>query len=293
MKIVDSPLRYPGGKAKLLGYIEKVIECNNLVGCDFYEPFAGGASTTIGLLQKGIISTSTIIERDPLIYAFWFSVFYQTDELIDKIDRTPINIETWKKEKVYKTYDIPNKSHLLEMGFAGLFFNRTNFSGILDGGPIGGFSQSGKYKVDCRFNKSRLINTIQLLSLYNDRVTVRFDDGISFLDSSRARLLAKPSFVYVDPPYYNKGKKLYRHYFKNSDHINLANSLKQAQFPWLLSYDNCAFVNELYGNTEADLKRKFLFFDYSVNNVRKDTELLVSNLEIPPVEQAGLFSAIV
>lgn len=290
---VDSPLRYPGGKSKLLGYIEKVIEFNNLNECDFYEPFAGGASITIGLLQKGVISTSTIIERDPLIYAFWYSVFQKADELIDKIDHAPITLETWNNAKSYKVYDAPSESNLLEMGFAGLFLNRTNFSGILDGGPIGGLAQTGKYKIDCRFNKKKLIETIQFLSLYKDRVTVCYCDGINFLHNASARLLVRPSFVYIDPPYYNKGKKLYRHFFKISDHINLANNLKEAQYPWLLSYDNCGFINELYGNIESDLKRKFLFFDYSVNNIKKETELLVSNLEIPPVEQCGLYSAVI
>jgi len=292
LKSYDSPLRYPGGKSKLLGYIENVISCNHLAGCDFYEPFAGGAAITIGLLQKGTITSSTIIERDPLVFAFWYAVFFRTDELVDRIDETPITIDTWDKIKKYKSYDLPSESEISDMGFAGLFLNRTNFSGVLNAGPIGGHNQTGKYKIDCRFNKSRLIETIRFLALYKDRVTVSFSDGIIYLQNAQYRLLGRPSFVYVDPPYYNKGSRLYRHYFSNTEHVNLSNVLRNAQYPWLLSYDNCSFINELYQNQNNDLKRKFLYFDYSCNNVKKETELLISNLEIPPVEQFGLLSVV-
>jgi len=292
LKVYESPLRYPGGKARLVGYIENVISCNNLIGCDFYEPFAGGAAITIGLLQRGIISSSTIIERDPLIFAFWHAVFFHTDEIIKRIDEAPITLDTWNSVKKYKSYDLPLEAEIVEMGFAALFLNRTNFSGVLDGGPIGGYTQAGNYKIDCRFNKKRLIEIITFLSSYKDRIKVIFSDGITYLQDSQYRLLSKPSFVYADPPYYQKGERLYRHFFSNAQHIMLADTLKSAQYPWLLSYDNCGFINNLYQSQNNELSCKYLYFDYTCNNIKKESELLVSNLEIPPVEQFGLSSVV-
>jgi DNA adenine methylase len=281
--MISSPLRYPGGKAKLCYYIEKVINCNHLGGYNFYEPFAGGASVSINLLQSDMIGQATLIEKDPLIYAFWYTVFNKTAELCSMIEESKVNIETWEYLTHCKNIDIPNKENILELGFAGLFFNRTSFSGILNGGPIGGFKQDGKYKIDCRFNKEKLIKSIYFLSLYKDRVNVLLDDGVRFLDYCSHHIQGN-SFFYVDPPYYNKGKSLYRRYFNNQEHINLSNILKRSQFPWLLSYDNCPFINEIYGHDNCQLNRTFLYFDYSINNVRKEQELLVSNLEIPPIE---------
>lgn len=285
MGVVGSPLRYPGGKSNLSDYIEKVITMNNLVDCTFYEPFAGGASVTLTLLQKGLIRNAVIIEKDPLIFSFWKSVFEHTDELCLKIEETDINIETWNHLNAYRNIEMPISTMIPELGFAGLFFNRTNFSGILKAGPIGGQNQHGKYKIDCRFNKQRLIEIISFLSLYKDRVEVVWADAISFLKNNKNNLLSKKSFVYIDPPYYDKGKALYRYYFDNKEHINLAEHIKTCNYPWLLSYDNCGFINDLYNKSTSAIQRRHLYFDYSAGISKKEKELLISNLEIPPVEQ--------
>lgn len=287
MSLVSSPLRYPGGKAELCEYIENVIKVNDLCGCEFYEPFAGGASASIALLQKGIITKAVLIEKDPLIYSFWKSVFEHTEDLCTLIDETRIDIDTWNELKKYRSIEIPVSTMIPVLGFAGLFFNRTNFSGILDAGPIGGQSQEGKYKINCRFNKNRLIDIISFISLYKDRVEVVWSDAISYLKNSRDYLLTRNSFAYIDPPYYDKGKSLYRHYFENKDHCELANLLKNCNFPWLLSYDNCVFINDLYNGKNSELKRRTLYFDYSVRTSKKGKEILVSNLEIPPIEHAS------
>jgi len=284
MTIYNSPLRYPGGKASLSSYIEKVIQVNEKSGCQFIEPYAGGASISIALLQKGVIGSSILIERDPLLYSFWKAVFDYTYELCTLIEDTDINIDTWNRLCKNRNIEIPISTKISELGFAALFLNRTNFSGILKAGPIGGQAQEGKYKIDCRFNKRSLIKTISFLSLYRDRVEVVWSDGLSYLKSNRTSLSQKNSFAYIDPPYYAKGKSLYRYYFDNNDHIQLANHIKTCQYPWLLSYDNCVFINNLYNNNLTQLNRRTLYFDYSAGKSKKEKELLISNLEIPPLE---------
>lgn len=283
MKLINSPLRYPGGKTELAPYIENVIINNDLEGCHFIEPFAGGASASLYLLQKGVISGVTLIEYDPLIFSFWHCVFNRTDELISLITESKIEIDTWNSLKHLREIDIPISTMILEMGFAGLFFNRTNFSGILKAGPIGGNSQESKYKIDCRFNKERIIRSIQFFSLYRDRVQVMWANSLAYL-SEYTPASNEITFFYVDPPYYDKGKSLYRKFFTDDDHAELARKLISLQQPWLLSYDKCPFISHLYNSDERNIVRQTLFFDYSAGGSKKEKELLISNLEIPPIE---------
>ena len=150
-----NPLRYPGAKSKLFECIKTLIAKNELNGCTFYEPFAGSATLSWQLLDEGLISQAVINEKDPLLYHFWKSVFFHTDELVNLIKKTDINIDTWNECARYKEDAYLSDKETYQIGFAGLFLNRTNFSGILKAGPIGGKAQTSKYKLDCRFNKEQ------------------------------------------------------------------------------------------------------------------------------------------
>ncbi|WP_339270692.1 DNA adenine methylase [Paenibacillus sp. FSL K6-1330] len=284
MSILKSPLRYPGGKTALGPYVEKLIINNELTGCHFYEPFAGGSSISLHLLQRGLVSKVTLIEYDPLIFSFWTCVFQYTDELCDLIEQTEISIETWNNMDKYRGIDVPISTQILELGFAGLFFNRTNFSGIIKAGPIGGQAQESKDKINCRFNKNRIINTINLLSVFRDRVDVKWTDAVNFISNFNKIKTLDKTFLYVDPPYYGQGKSLYRKFFNDQDHIKLSKAITRLSSPWLLSYDNCKFISYLYENQRDNVKQQSLFFDYSAGGTKKEKELLISNLEIPPIE---------
>ncbi|APO48128.1 hypothetical protein BS614_08780 [Paenibacillus xylanexedens] len=278
-----SPLRYPGSKSDLSPYVEKVIHNNDLNGCHLIEPFAGGASISLTLLQKGIVGKVTLLEFDPLVYCFWESVFKYTDQLCEMIEETPITIGVWERFQIYKGIDIPLKNNILELGFAGLFLNRTSFSGILKGGPLGGKEQLSTYKIDCRFNKQKIIETIKFISLFSDRVNVKWGNSLKYLSNLKKKTSQEKTFLYVDPPYYDKGKSLYRKYFTERDHKALYRRLTSLQYPWLLSYDDCPFITYLYSHSKTDLKKQNLFFDYSAGGSKKKQEILISNLEIPPI----------
>jgi DNA adenine methylase len=144
-----------------------VLEENLLAGCTFYEPYAGGASVSLDLLRMGFIDKAVLIERDPLVYAFWHSVFNDTDNLCAAIEDCPVTLETWHQLQPTRTVDDPSKSEfsLLQLGLAGLFFNRTNFSGIIGAGPIGGQSQQSAYKINCRFNKTAMARQVRAAAL--------------------------------------------------------------------------------------------------------------------------------
>lgn len=278
-----NPLRYPGAKRSLSNYIDELLQANNLQNCRFYEPYAGSAAVGLELLQRNIIGTLVLCEKDILISALWACVFNQTDELCDLIQATPITIETWHELAPYRRVEHENEYPLIELAFAGLFFNRTNFSGIINANPIGGINQTSKYKIDCRFNKGKIIEIIQRLGQYRNRVEVHHADALEFMKGQQHYFLRETCFAYFDPPYYEKGSKIYRFYYHNQDHINLCKYVSNVQhLDWLISYDDAPFICSLYGDTRAQYRPFFL--DYCcANKVRtQGKELLISNLPLPP-----------
>lgn len=280
-----SPLRYPGGKALLTAYVSGVIEENLLTGCTFYEPYAGGAAVSLELLRLGFVADAVLVERDPLVYAFWWSVFNETDALCAAIDECPVTIETWQTLQATRDVDDPLACAFsrLQLGVAGLFFNRTNFSGIIGAGPIGGKDQKSDYKINCRFNKQKIIRQIRVAAKFSDRIEINFGDAIKFMRDNAERLTIGFSFLYVDPPYYLQGKKLYRHSYTEQDHIALADFIRAQGYPWLLSYDDHPRIRELY----ADNKMQPIYLDYKVKSNRTAQELVISNLVIPPPVYEG------
>lgn len=275
-----SPLRYPGGKALLAGYIADVLEAHMLIGCTFYEPYLGGASVSLELLGTGSISNAVWVERDPLVYAFWHSVLSDPDGLCDAIDDLDVSIETWEGFQHYREVRTPRtrKYSALELGVAGLFFNRTNFSGIIGAGPIGGRSQSSKYGIDCRFNKERIKEQIRSVSAYSDLISIHYGDAIEFMRKNSEALSTEFCFTYIDPPYYSQGRKLYRYFYEEQHHIDLAEFIGKQGYPWLISYDDHARIKELY----AQNRIQPIYLDYNVRSSKRATELLISNIEIPP-----------
>ena len=281
-KSMSSPLRYPGSKASLVGYVSDLLCENYLEQCNFIEPYAGSSVVSIELLNQGIIQRAILIERDPLIFAFWKAAFCHPHDLMERIHQVPVTMETWNSFQKYRKADTPFDYPLLEMGLAGLFFNRTTFSGIMKAGPIGGLAQTSQYKIDCRFNKERIIKQIFDISQYRSNIEVHFNDAIRYMTEHRQQIRRTNSFIYVDPPYYEKGPALYRYWYNHDDHKQLSRFLLKIKTPWLVSYDDHSAIRKLYKNAPG---LQEIYIDYSVANCRREQELLLSNLHIPPFKQ--------
>ncbi len=237
-----SPLRYPGGKNKLAKFIEKLCVDNGTTG-HYIEPYAGGASVALHLLMTGRVREITINDLDKAIYAFWFSVINHTDELCLLIKNTPITTDEWEKQKKVLS-NKNNDINVLELGFATLFLNRTNYSGVLNAGMIGGRNQTGNYKLDCRFNKIEIIRKIRAIAEYRDNIHVTNLDAISLID--RVRVDGNTIF-YFDPPYYIKGPSLYMNHYKHDDHKAVSDAIKSIpNAKWVVSYDDTEEIHELY-----------------------------------------------
>ncbi len=260
-----SPLRYPGGKGKITGFLQEVIEANNLVGCTYIEPYAGGAGAALKLLDRGVVSKIVINDLDPNVFAFWKAVTEQTDAFIEKIQSTSVSYQEWLRQKDIMQASVSN----LERGFAFFFLNRCNRSGILKAGPIGGKNQAGQYKIDVRFNKENLIRRINFIRRFLDRIEVTNYDAIDLVKHLKIQD-SEAMFVYLDPPYYARGKELYLNYYDNKDHIELAVVLKKTgNIHWLLTYDDSDFIRCQY----QEFQQTELPIYYSAGKCSKASEL--------------------
>ncbi len=279
MKPSLTPLRYPGGKGWLLDYVQRFIRKNTLEISEIVEPYAGTAAVSIGLLKSDMVQEAIICESDYLITSFWNAVKYKLFDFVESVKSIEISMETWYSLRKYLDENPPANSNVVEVATAFLFFNRTNYSGIINAGPIGGKSQKSVYSLGCRFNKERIIKRLLDLEPVMGMVKVIQGDGLQFMEKIVSdRKLEKPLF-YVDPPYYYAGKELYRDYFDDDNHRELASFLLDLKYPWLLSYDDADFIKELY----KDTKNAQIYTDYQANKLKdKEKELLISNKVIPP-----------
>lgn len=239
-----SPLRYPGGKARLAKFLKSVFETNDLVGGAYAEPYAGGAGAALALLFSGHAATIHINDIDPAIHAFWFSVLHKTESLCRLVRNTPVTPTEWERQR--RIYAHRAVEPRLALGFAAFFLNRTNRSGIIDSGSmIGGRDQAGQWKLAARYNRQGLISRIQMIAKHKKRIHLFNLDAIDFL-KHLAKILPAKSLVYLDPPYFTNGRHLYASFYERQDHAEVSQLLSTLPFPWLVSYDNVPVIRRLY-----------------------------------------------
>ena len=240
MQLPFSPLRYPGGKSKLAPFIESIFRENNLAGSKYIEPYAGGASVGLSLLFKNYVSQIIINDLDKSIYAFWHCVLNETEHFCQKISNTKISPHNWRIQRNIQREK--EQSDLFSLGFSTFFLNRTNVSGVLSAGIIGGFEQKGNYKIDARFNKKNLITRIEKIAKFADKITIKQMDAHQLIQRDR-----RDTFLYLDPPYVKKAKTLYHNAYEKNDHQKIAKSIiAKEKSLWVLSYDSNPFINQLY-----------------------------------------------
>lgn len=276
-----SPLRYPGGKRKLAPFIADLLSRTNIRTKLFIEPFAGGASVSISLLEADIVDSIALSDADFLVATFWKTVFSpNASALADRIYDCPVTLDEWKRQK-----DLKPETEL-DAAFKCFFLNRTSFSGSLHGkaGPIGGMAQASKYRVDCRFNRSRLAERVIELSALRGRV--RFVRNESYLktigDVRRTKLFRdEPESVawYLDPPFFAKADKLYPKSFVARDHSRLRAATDDLPGQWILSYDDHPDARTHYGN-HPGFARVNLQYTARIDGRERlvATEVIVSNI---------------
>ena len=274
-----SPLRYPGGKSILSNFIKLLIKENKLLDGVYVEPYAGGAGVALSLLFNEYMSRIIINDLNPSIYAFWYSVLNFTGDLCDLIVSTEVTIEEWHRQKMIQ---LNENATILELGFSTFFLNRTNRSGIINGGVIGGIEQQGKWKINARYNKEELVNRIRKIARYKDRISLYNLDALELLQRELPNLPEK-TLVYLDPPYYKKGQDLYQNHLNHDDHEKLARFMKNSRDKyWLITYDNVSPITEMY----KEMRQLTYSLNYSAANRYAGSEIMIfsDKLIIPNVD---------
>lgn len=261
-----SPLRYPGGKDKTYQYVKFLVNKNNIT--TYIEPFAGGAAVALRLLINGDVKKIIINDYDRSIYSLWNTIKYNSEELIELIQTTEITIEEWHRQKEIQC-EKDNADELV-LAFSTLFLNRTNRSGIIKAGVIGGKAQDGKYKLDCRFNKDGIIDRIRNIAAHADKIEVYNMDAQEFITNVISR--TRKSLTFFDPPYYDKGPDLYTNFYNHDDHINLSNTIKtyMKNRYWILTYDIAEQIEEMY----ASFRPQKYYLNYSIAKPIKGQEFI-------------------
>ena len=282
-----SPLRYPGGKAKLARFMEFIIKERGYIGGTYIEPFAGGAGIAVELLLRDVVSRIVINDYDKGIWSFWKAILTETERFISEIRTVPLTINEWEKQRdICLNY---NKKYSFELGFATFYMNRTNRSGIIKGGVIGGLQQTGKWKIDARFNRESLISRIESIAfrkkdirLYNQDITTFIEHYVPFY--------SEKAMIYFDPPYFKKGKQLYMNFFEFEDHKRIERVIRNSvECDWIVTYDDASEIREIYASYPVMLYD----LNYSVSKKCKTSELMIfkSNIPIPRnklLEQNGI-----
>lgn len=274
-----SPLRYPGGKGKLAQFIKRIVCVNGLSDGRYVEPYAGGAAVAWELLLTGVVRRVAVNDISRPVYAFWSSVLNQTDELCRLVRDRPVTVDEWDNQK--NIFRRPEATTNLELGFAFFFLNRTNRSGILNGGMIGGRGQTGRWKIAARCNKIELISRIEKIAMFRSRIEVTQLDAVDFLSQNVARFDNR-TLIYLDPPYFEKGRFLYHDAYDAGDHVEIARVLKRLNgLNWIVSYDDVQPIHNLY----AKMPWLQYSLNYSARNMIRGREVMFfsSGLTVPTV----------
>lgn len=273
MARTKSLLRYPGGKSQLTEFVKHILDINNLQKT-YIEPFAGGAGLALNLLFDNSIDNIVLNDRDSSIYSLWYNTLNNIDELIYKIEKTEISVEEWKRQKKVHL-DKKDDPISVENAYSTLFLNRTNISGIINGGPIGGFEQNGKYKIDCRFKKEVLIKKAREINNKKKFIQLYNLDANEFILEKLSNYEPDDTFIFYDPPYYKQGKNLYMSFVRKDDHKKLAkNIISKNEFNWITTYD---IQDEIYNLYSKQAQAYTYSLSYSANIKRRAKEYLFAN----------------
>jgi DNA adenine methylase len=269
MNRYTTPLRYPGGKQRLAPFIAEVLRETGLEGGEYVEPFAGGAGVAISLLLSDTVSRIHLNDLSRPVYAFWRAILTKTDEFCRLVSKASLTVKEWRRQK--QILARPGDHDQLTLAFSFFYLNRCNRSGIPSGGVIGGLKQTGTWTMSARFPRNELIRRIELIAARRSSIAVKNWDAERFL-KDYVSTLPKATFVYCDPPYFQKSDRLYLNHYEPADHARLAKTIQaMRKRPWLVSYDAVPEVIRHYAN-----RRSFKYdIQYNAATAYKGTEVII------------------
>ena len=246
-------VRYPGGKSKVCDQIAmRLAEQAGHACLEYREPFFGGGSIGLKALSDNRdITKLWINDKDIGIACLWTSVIKYHDDFKERVCRFRPSVEAFYelREELTTVSKMPaERDRIVDLGFKKLAVHQTSYSGLgtKSGGPLGGAEQKSRYKIGCRWSPDYVCKKLDRLHDLFATAEVRGNcctnlDFADVIEDTHCRGL-----LYLDPPYYIKGNDLYQHGFTDEDHERLANALRDTEHAWVLSYDDCHEVRQLY-----------------------------------------------
>lgn len=272
-----SPFRYPGGKGFLTSYLAKRIEGIAAPVAQYAEPFCGGAGAAINMLKDGAAAIVHLNDADICVYSAWRALAFETDRFLERLATVQVTLQEWHAARELLLSANNNGSYSFELGFATYFINRTSRAGIILGsGPIGGYRQTSRWRIDARFYRESMARRIEWIGTNRDRIRLTNEDALVFMARAHSRMPLNETLFFVDPPYVEVGSKLYLNAMSESKHSGLADMLQSGTFPhWILTYDNHPVVRRLYASQQL----QSIQVNYSLRSTRKEREILVQSVE--------------
>lgn len=266
----------------MANFLKLLIIKNDLAGIDYVEPYAGGASVALSLLYEEYVDSIHINDYNVGVYAFWILATRDPDYLCSRIRDVPLDVDEWRRQReVYRDLSADRR----DVGFATFYLNRTNRSGIVSGGVIGGLDQTGPWKIDARFDREGLCNRVQKIARFGSRINVTNMDALGLLRTHKRTALRK--LLYLDPPYYVKGSRLYDNFYAHVDHAGVRDCVVNMPGPWVVSYDCAPQIIELY--MECNMLTYKLGYSASAATTGAEAMFFSEDLTIPEVSSpAGI-----
>ncbi|WP_439572652.1 DNA adenine methylase [Phreatobacter sp.] len=277
MQASASPFRYPGGKGFLSGYLASVTDSIASDERLYAEPFCGGAGAAFNLLEEGKVAAVHLNDADVRVYSAWRGIVHETERFLERIAKAKVDMTEWHEARELLETTPPIGPYSFDVGFAAYFINRTSRSGIILGsGPIGGYRQTGQWKIDARFYRESMSKRVAWIGLNRAKIHLTNEDALVFLARAPDRMNLARTLLFVDPPYVEAGSRLYLDAMSESKHSALADMLQSGRYPnWILTYDNHPLIHRLY----RDLQRRVIRVNYSLRTARKENEILVESIK--------------
>ena len=261
--MIKTPLRYPGGKSKAIKFLAPYIPEFK----EFREPFVGGGSMFIYLAQKFPNTNMWINDFNSSVSLFWYNLKSSPDLLACLVQAAKDSGISGKDLYNIKKNEI---SYGLDKAVRFFILNRITFSGCAESG---GYSQNVFEK---RFTQS-YIDRLKALPPLLKNVKVTSEDYQLLLEEK-----GEDVFIFLDPPYLSATKS--KLYGKNGDlhtsfdHNRLANSLKECKHKWMMTYDDCEEIRDLYSFANIiPWKLQYVMNNVNKKECKKGGELLISN----------------
>lgn len=234
-KTFRSPLRYPGGKQRAIGQIAKLFPKNAI---EYREPMVGGGSVYFHARTNSFAKKYWINDKFTELVSFWKSVQNEKTclQLLAELEELRSSFNSAEEIKDYFLSARKEESHdQYRQAFLFFFFNRVTFSGTT---RAGGFSAAASTRRFTASSIERLAPMPQAL------------EGTQITNLGFEEVISEPGedvFIFLDPPYFT-ATRLYGHggSLHQFDHELLADCLKNSKHRFLITYDDCPEIRELY-----------------------------------------------